>query len=335
MSLSRRAVLTLAGNRLVSRFVTRYGMCLGASRFVAGETLEQAIEKVKSLNRDGLLVTLDHLGESVTTRKEALEATQSALDIFDAIAESGVNSNVSVKLTQLGLDIDYGFCLENMERIALKAKESGNFVRIDMEDSPRVKATIDIFKTLLKKVGKEHIGLVIQSYLYRSESDVKDLGELGANLRIVKGAYKEPKKVAFPDKRDVDENYKRLVAMHLKNGCYTAVATHDEKIIEWTKSFEKEDGIPKDLYEFQMLYGCGAGCSGNWPGRLKVRVYTPYGKDWYPYFTRRIAERPANALFILKISLRSSKSGGGSTLAGDPRGRGFPFLSSDVRPFPP
>jgi proline dehydrogenase len=301
VSLSRRAVLTLAGNRLVSRFVTRYGMRLGASRFVAGETLEQAIEKVKSLNRDGLLVTLDHLGESVTTREEALEATQSALDIFDAIAESGVNSNVSVKLTQLGLDIDCGFCLENMERIALKAKESGNFVRIDMEDSPRVKATIDIFKTLLKKVGKEHIGLVIQSYLYRSESDVKDLGELGANLRIVKGAYKEPKEVAFPDKRDVDENYKRLVAMHLKNGCYTAVATHDEKIIEWTKSFVKENGIPKDLYEFQMLYGVRGGLQRQLAGEgYKVRVYTPYGKDWYPYFTRRIAERPANALFILK-----------------------------------
>ncbi len=188
MSLSRRAVLTLAGNRWVSRFVNRYGMRLGASRFVAGETLGQAIETVKSLNRDGLLVTLDHLGESVTTREEALEATQSAIDIFDAIAESGVDSNVSVKLTQLGLDIDESFCLENMERIALKAKESDNFVRIDMEDSPRVKPTIDIFKTLLEKVGKEHIGLVIQSYLYRSESDVKDLGELGVNLRIVKGA---------------------------------------------------------------------------------------------------------------------------------------------------
>ncbi|MGI6126979.1 MAG: proline dehydrogenase family protein [Planifilum sp.] len=301
MSLSRRAVLTLAGNRWVSRFVNRYGMRLGASRFVAGETLGQAIETVKSLNRDGLLVTLDHLGESVTTREEALEATQSAIDIFDAIAESGVDSNVSVKLTQLGLDIDESFCLENMERIALKAKESDNFVRIDMEDSPRVKPTIDIFKTLLEKVGKEHIGLVIQSYLYRSESDVKDLGELGVNLRIVKGAYKEPREVAFPDKRDVDENYKRLVAMHLKNGCYTAIATHDEGIIEWTKSFVKENRIPDDLYEFQMLYGVRGGLQRELAREgYKVRVYTPYGKDWYPYFTRRIAERPANALFILK-----------------------------------
>jgi proline dehydrogenase len=237
----------------------------------------------------------------VTTREEALEATQAAVDIFDAIAESGVNSNVSVKLTQLGLDIDYSFCLENMERIALKAKENGNFVRIDMEDSPRVKPTIDIFNTLLEKVGKEHIGLVIQSYLYRSESDVKKLGEMGANLRIVKGAYKEPKEVAFPDKRDVYENYKRLVAMHLKNGCYTAVATHDERIIEWTKSFVKENNIPNDLYEFQMLYGVRGGLQRELAKEgYKVRVYTPYGKDWYPYFTRRIAERPANALFILK-----------------------------------
>lgn len=301
MSLSRKLVLTVAGNRLVTRFVSKYGMRLGASRFVAGETLEDTIQVVKKLNQEGLVVTLDYLGESVSTHEEALHATQAALDIFDVIAEHQVNSNVSVKLTQLGLNIDYDFCLENMEKITAKAKEYGNFLRIDMEDSPRVSTTIDLFKTLFNKYGKEHIGLVIQSYLYRSEADVKELGEMGANLRIVKGAYKEPSSVAYPDKNDVDQNYLRLVETHLKNGCYTAIATHDEKIIEWTKQFIKENKIPDNLFEFQMLFGI----SSLLQRRLveegyKVRVYTPLGQEWYPYFTRRLAERPANLFFVLK-----------------------------------
>lgn len=301
MSFSRKAVLTIAGNRVVTAFVSKYGMKLGASRFVAGETLDEAVEAVKKLNADGLLVTLDHLGESVSNREEALEATQAAIDIYDAIKRSGVNSNVSVKLTQLGLDIDKDFCLENMDRIAAKAKEMNNFVRIDMEDSPRVQATIDIFNTLLEKYGKEHIGLVIQSYLYRSQSDVAELGKKKVNLRIVKGAYKERLEVAFPDKKDVDENYVKLVQMHVKNGCYTAIATHDEQIIDHLKTWLKENQIPNDLYEFQMLYGVRSGLQRQLVSEgYKVRVYTPYGKDWYPYFTRRIAERPANAFFVLK-----------------------------------
>ncbi|BCU83001.1 proline dehydrogenase [Polycladomyces abyssicola] len=301
MSFSRKVVLTIAGNPLVTKFVSKYGLKLGASRFVAGETLDEAVDIVKKLNEEGLVVTLDLLGESVTTEEEARQATDAIIEIFDAIAKNGVNSNVSVKLTQLGLDISYDFCLENMRRIAAKAKEKGNFVRIDMEDSPRVQQTIDLFKTLVQEYGKEHVGLVIQSYLYRSESDVKELGEMGVNLRIVKGAYKEPKDVAFPDKKDVDENYLKLVAMHLKNGCYTAIATHDENIINWTKRFVKENNIPDDLYEFQMLYGVRNGLQRQLVAEgYKVRVYTPFGKDWYPYFTRRIAERPANALFVLK-----------------------------------
>ncbi len=301
MSLSRKLVLTVAGNRLVTRLVTKYGMRLGASRFVAGESLEKTIDVVKRLNQEGLVVTLDFLGESVSTREEALQATKTAIDIFDAIAEHQITSNVSVKLTQLGLNIDYDFCLENMDRITAKAKELGNFVRIDMEDSPRIPATLDLFKTLFNKYGKEHIGLVIQSYLYRSEADVKELGEMGANLRIVKGAYKEPAKIAYPDKKDVDKNYLHLVETHLKNGCYTAIATHDEKIINWTKQFVKENQIPDNLFEFQMLYGIRSSLQRKLVEEgYKVRVYTPFGEEWYPYYTRRIAERPANAFFVLK-----------------------------------
>lgn len=301
MSFFRSAVLNIAGNRAVTSFVSKYGMKMGAARFVAGETLDEAIEAVKNINADGLLVTLDHLGESVSNREEALEATQSAIDIFDAIETSGVKSNVSVKLTQLGLDIDKGFCLENMDRITAKAKEKNNFVRIDMEDSPRVQVTIDIFNSLLEKYGREHIGLVIQSYLYRSQSDVTELGKKGVNLRIVKGAYKEPHEVAFPNKKDVDENYVKLVQIHLKNGCYTAIATHDEKMIDKLKEWIKQNNISDDLYEFQMLYGVRNALQRELVSEgYKVRVYTPFGKDWYPYFTRRIAESPANALFVLK-----------------------------------
>jgi proline dehydrogenase len=301
MSLSRKVVLTLAGNKAVTSFVSHYGMKLGAARFVAGESLQAAINRVKSLNDEGLIVTLDHLGESVTSREEALEATQAAIDIFDAIKESGVNSNVSVKLTQLGLDIDKEFCLENMDRIAKKAKETHNFVRIDMEDTPRLDVTIEIFNTLVDKYGKDHVGLVIQSYLYRSEQDVINLGKKNVNLRIVKGAYKEPASVAFPNKNDVDRNYVKLVQLHLQNGNYTAIATHDESIINELKVWLKENQIPDNLYEFQMLYGVRNGLQRQLVSEgYKVRVYTPYGKDWYPYFTRRIAERPANAFFVLK-----------------------------------
>ncbi|SDW77396.1 L-proline dehydrogenase [Marininema mesophilum] len=305
MSMARKAVLTLSSNPIVTRLVSKYGMKLGASRFVAGENMEDTLHKVKDLNKDELLVTLDLLGESIYTREEAVVATDGAVRSFDAIRQKGVTSNVSVKLTQLGLDIDPAFCLENMDRIAAKAKETENFVRIDMEDSPRIDATMDIFLTLLEKYGREHIGLVIQSYLYRSQEDVDKLGALKANLRIVKGAYKEPREVAYPDKKDVDDAYLRLVASHLKNGCYTAIATHDTAIIDWTKRFVRENHIPADLFEFQMLYGIAASLQLELVREgYKVRVYTPYGKDWYPYFSRRIAERPANALFILKSLFR-------------------------------
>lgn len=305
MSFTRKAVLTVSANPLVTRFVTKYGMKLGAARFVAGETMDETVSKVRELNKKGLVVTLDLLGENITTREEAKAATQAVVHSFDVIDREKLDSNVSVKLTQLGLDIDESLCLENMDRITAKAKETDNFVRIDMEDSPRIDATIRIFNTLLARHGRNHVGLVIQSYLYRSKEDVEKLGEKGANLRIVKGAYKEPKEVAFPDKKDVDRSYLELVELHLKNGCYTAVATHDQAIIDWTRRFTADNDIPRDRFEFQMLYGIANSLQQQLSEEgYKVRVYTPYGKDWYPYFSRRIAERPANALFVLKSLFR-------------------------------
>ncbi|MCS1352050.1 proline dehydrogenase family protein [Mechercharimyces sp. CAU 1602] len=301
MSISRKVILTVAGNRLVTSLVSRYGMKLGAARFVAGIQLKESIEIVKALNHDGLIVTLDLLGESVTTEAEATACTEAVMNIFDGIAEQHVQANVSVKLTQLGLDIDPQFCYENMKRIVAKAKQYNNFVRIDMEDSPRIDVTIDIFQRLLEEFGKEHVGLVVQSYLYRTQRDAEKLASWGANLRIVKGAYKEPTELVYPNKKDVDQNYLDLVRMHLEKGCYTAVATHDETIINWTKQYVQKHGLTSDHFEFQMLYGIRTGLQKQLVQEgYKVRVYTPFGKDWYPYFTRRIAERPANALFVLK-----------------------------------
>lgn len=304
--IGRAIVLGVAQNRVVSGFIKKHGMQLGAKRFIAGENIEQAAKAVKELNNEGLVATIDHVGESVFTREDAITATEEAIHIFDVIEKYQLNSNVSVKLTQLGLNIDRDFCYQNMDRIAAAAKEHNNFVRIDIEDSPVVDITIDIFKRLVEKYGKEHVGLVLQSYLYRTENDVKELGKLGVNFRIVKGAYKEPKEVAFPQKKDVDDNYNKLVALHLKNGNYTAIASHDEKIIEETKRFVKENKIPNDQFEFQMLYGIRNGLQRQLVKEgYKVRVYTPYGEDWYAYFSRRIAERPANALFILKSLFKS------------------------------
>ncbi|WP_028777894.1 proline dehydrogenase family protein [Shimazuella kribbensis] len=302
MSFARKVVLSLAANRVIRSFASKYGMKLGAGRFIAGVTLEEAIKRTSELNDQNLWVTLDHLGESVTSKEEALEATRMAIDTYAAIYAAGLTkTNVSVKLTQLGLDIDSSFCLENMREIVTKAKETNNFLRIDMEDTPRIDITMEIFQTLLNEFGSANIGLVIQSYLYRSEKDVENLGKQGVNLRMVKGAYKEPKEVAYPSKKDVDDQYIALVKQHLLNGAYTAIATHDENMIHPLITWLKGNNIPDHLYEFQMLYGIRSDLAKKLVADgFKVRVYTPFGKEWYPYFTRRLAERPANALFIIK-----------------------------------
>ncbi|MFZ5817581.1 MAG: proline dehydrogenase family protein [Bacillota bacterium] len=299
--LYRKFVLTVAANRAVSHAAQRVGMKLGASRFVAGETLDRALEVVGDLNRRGILATLDHLGEGVHEEAVARQMCQAYLDLLDGIAASGVNSNVSLKLTQMGLSFSRSLTDEIIRTIVQRARErNNNFVRIDMEDTPYTDATLEIYYNL-RKMGYDNVGTVIQSYLYRSEKDVEELNKVNANLRIVKGAYKEPPEHAYPRKVDVDESFKRIVAGRLRAGYYTAVATHDERIVDWTKELVAREGISHGIFEFQMLFGVRM----SWQEQLakegyKVRCYVPYGRMWYPYFTRRIAERPGNLWFVLK-----------------------------------
>jgi len=305
-SMLRGAVLSIAANPAVRTFFRKYGMRLGVARFVAAEELEGTLEAVRKLNDQGLLVTLDYLGESVADPKLAEEAADQAVLVLRRIEERKLNANVSVKLTQFGLGIDPKLCESLMTRILTEAQRTGNFVRIDMEDSSVTQATIDLFRKLLARYGRKRVGLVLQSYLYRTEEDRKLLGALGANLRIVKGAYKEPKEVAYPNKKDVDDSYVRLVEAHLLQGCYTAVATHDEVIIEKVIAFAQRQGIARDRFEFQMLYGIATSLQLRLAQEgYRVRVYTPFGEAWYPYFARRIAERPANVWFVAKGLFRS------------------------------
>jgi proline dehydrogenase len=298
--LYRKIVLSVAANRAVSAAAQRVGMKLGASRFVAGETLEQALEAVRDLNRRGILATLDQLGEGVHEEHVAREMCQAYLNLLDGIARSGVNANVSLKLTQMGLSFSRQLTDEILHTIVHKAAELGNFVRIDMEDTPYTDATLEIYRNF-RQMGYDNVGTVIQSYLYRTNQDVQDLIKMNANLRIVKGAYKEPPNLAFPKKVDVDDNYKQVVATLMENGLYTAAATHDETIINWLKQFAEQKQIDKSRFEIQMLYGVRTSLQEELARQgYKVRCYVPFGKMWYPYFTRRIAERPGNFWFIVK-----------------------------------
>nr|WP_275983938.1 proline dehydrogenase family protein [Paenibacillus hamazuiensis] len=290
---------------MVRRFFYKYGMKLGVGRFVASETLDGTVEKVKELNRQGLAVTLDYLGESVTDAGLAEEAANMVLRVLETIDRNRLDANVSVKLTQLGLLIDPALCSANMERIVTEAKSRGSFVWIDMEDSKVTSDTLGIYKGLLKRFGSRFVGIVIQSYLYRSIPDIRELGRLGAPIRIVKGAYKEPPEVAYPDKKDVDASYLKLARLHMGNGNYTAIATHDVSIVAEIKRYVRERGMGTDQFEFQMLYGISAGLQRQLAEEgYRVRVYTPFGEHWFPYFTRRIAERPANLWFVAKNLLR-------------------------------
>lgn len=295
----RNMFQSLAKNKSANKLARKYGLRFGAKRFVSGESIAEAISKVAELNKSGRVVTLDHLGEFVYTKEEANESTIMSLKTLDEIHASGVQSHLSVKMTSLGLDIDQDLCLSNMRKIVSRANQYGNFVRIDMEDYAHCQITIDIYEELRQEF--DNVGLVIQAYLYRTEEDMKHLNVLQANLRLVKGAYKESPDVAFPEKKDVDENYKKIIEMHMLNGNYTAVASHDEKIIQFTKELADKHGIAKDKFEFQMLYGICEDLQNKLVEEgYKVRVYVPYGKDWFGYFMRRLAERPANVWFILK-----------------------------------
>ncbi len=277
----------------------KHDKTLGARRFFAGVTLEDAIAAIRQLNGQGILATLDHLGESVTNAKDAEVQANAYIEVLHAIADAKVDANVSIKLTQMGLDVGREECLGNMRRIVAAAKESQNFVRIDMEDSQHVDATLDVVYTLRRDYDK--IGTVLQSYLYRTKNDLDRLIGDGVTVRIVKGAYLEPESVAFPQKADVDRSYLELVDTCLKRGHYVAIATHDEAIIQQVDAWVKERKLPRERFEFQMLYGIRSARQRELAAAgYRVRCYVPYGTDWYAYFMRRLAERPANLGFMLR-----------------------------------
>lgn len=271
-----------------------------ASRYVAGETIESAIEAAKVLNQDGTMVSLDLLGESVSSREETAAARDEVIQILDAIAETGVNGNVSVKLTQLGLDIDRRLCVENMTRILERARDVDIFVRIDMECTDYTERTIDIFKELHHKFGNL-VGVVIQSYLRRSEDDIEMLVARGARVRLCKGAYAEPPELAFQDMKDVRASFVALMKRLVDDGTYPAIATHDEKMIEKTLQHVKENSIPVERFEIQMLYGVRRDLQKKLRvDGFNVRVYVPFGSNWYPYLMRRMAERSSNVGFMAR-----------------------------------
>ncbi|RFU63816.1 proline dehydrogenase family protein [Peribacillus glennii] len=291
--------LFLSKNKSLTKIAKKWGLHLGASRFVAGETIEMAVEKIKELNKSGLEVTIDYLGEFVDNEKEANEMAENSIMAIEAISQHNLKSQLSLKLTSMGMDLSEDVVMGNMRRILEAAESNSVFVTIDMEDYSHCQTTIDIFKKLRNEY--QNVGTVIQAYLYRSEKDIESLHSLHPNLRLVKGAYKESPEVAFPEKKDVDDNFKKIIKTHLLNGNYTAVASHDEAIIEYTKQLVTEYNIPKDQFEFQMLYGIRNERQLELVKEgFKMRVYVPYGTDWYGYFMRRLAERPANVAFVLK-----------------------------------
>ena len=285
-----------------------------ASRFVAGTKIEDAIRTIRELNAKNINVTLDHLGENTSTPDEASEATSEILNTLDEIKKDGVRANVSIKLTQIGLGLDETLCAENLDRILSRAKAHGNFIRIDMEDTPYTDKTLNLFFQMQKK-GYQKVGVVLQSYLYRTEADVRKLLESQTPIRLVKGAYQEPADKAFPKKADVDANYDLLTKIIIDaslaadapkasdDGLFPpipAIATHDEKRIEFAKQYAAKVGLPKEALEFQMLYGIRRDLQDQLVKEgYSVRVYVPFGTHWYPYFMRRLAERPANIWFFV------------------------------------
>ena len=278
-----------------------------AYRFVAGDHLNDAVRVVTEINRGGWSASLDHLGENVTEEKAARAATDDYLAAFERIAAERLNANVSVKLTQLGLDISADLCQELLTRILQRAKELGNFVRIDMEGSPYTQRTIDLVLALHQRYP--NCGLVLQSYLFRTVDDIARVNAAKVRVRLVKGAYDEPPDIAFPKKADVDAKFEAEMRQLLSEGTYPAIATHDDRLIEATRQFAREREIPADRFEFQMLYGIRRDLQDRLLREgYRVRIYVPYGTEWYPYLMRRLAERPANLLFIVRSLIRERRA---------------------------
>jgi proline dehydrogenase len=273
-------------------------------RFVAGETLEDSLAAARACNDAGMKATLDFLGENVADETAARAARDMYLGVFDRIAAEKLDSNVSLKLTQLGLDLSEPLCEELLASIVERAASHGNFVRVDMEGSAYTQRAVELVKRVRAK--SPAMGTVLQSYLYRSEQDVRDLLAIGCRVRLCKGAYKEPPEIAFPKKADVDANYVKLMQMLLPSGVYHGIATHDPRMIAATREFAAKQGIGKEAFEFQMLYGIRSDLQRQLVrDGYRMRVYIPYGTEWFPYFMRRLAERPANLMFILRNLFRS------------------------------
>lgn len=298
--MTKSVFLYLSKSERFKNFLTRFKSFNNVTRrFVAGENLTDAVEAIRKLNHQGISASFDHLGESITSEKETQAEVDEYVHVLDSIHETGLDSNVSVKLTQLGLDVSQELCYANTRKIVEAARRYQNFVRIDMEESSKTDATIQVFKRL--RAEFDNVGIVIQSYLYRSEKDIEDLLKLNARIRLCKGAYKEPPSVAFPNKSDVDANYVKLTGLLLSSGIYHGLATHDQNMISSAIQFAKEQGISSDNYEFQMLYGIRRDLQQKLVREgYRMRVYVPYGRYWYPYFMRRLAERPANIWFVLR-----------------------------------
>ena len=297
----------LASSGTVKRLASRYGLRHPdsfARRFIAGETAAEAIDAARALEARGFLISLDLLGESVATMAEADAATRAYLAVMEQAAASGVGRNISLKLTQLGLDVDRATAVDNLRRILDVADRQDFFVRIDMESSVYTDATLEIFETVWN-LGQRHVGVVLQSALRRSEEDQRQVNRLGGRIRLVKGAYKEPRQAAYQSKSDVDAAYLRLMRELLRDGVYPALATHDPAMIEAVRTRATELGLGPDRFEFQMLYGVRRDLQAQLVADgYRVRVYIPFGREWFPYFMRRLGERPANVAFVVRSMLR-------------------------------
>ena len=297
----RQAFLTMSNSRELQNIALNNGAARKfALRFVAGETLDQAVRAIAELNRKGITATFDHLGENVDSESAAIASADSYIQILERIKVTGINSNVSLKLTQMGMDVDEELCFQNVARICARAHDLDNFVRIDMESSAYTDRTLNVFRRLWHECGYRNVGVVLQAYLYRTEKDVREMNKLGARVRLCKGAYNEPESVAFPKKADMDANYAKLTRLLLTEGNYPGIATHDSRLINYTKRFAASKKIGPERFEFQMLYGVRRESQVELVREgYNMRVYVPYGEEWYPYFMRRLAERPANVMFVV------------------------------------
>ncbi|HEX9381783.1 MAG TPA: proline dehydrogenase family protein [Gemmatimonadaceae bacterium] len=296
----RSALLYLSDQQQIFKFVRNNRVAKSfANRFVAGETVDTALAAVTRLNARGITASLDLLGESVHNEAEARAAGEAYIGMLDRIHEQKADANVSVKLTAMGLDISEDLCVANMQKILQRARDCASFVRIDMESSEYTQRTLDLFEQRLYPAYRENVGIVLQSYLYRTFADVERAISMKARVRLCKGAYKEPETVAFPDKKDVDANYVRCMHELMLKGNYPGIATHDEAIIREAKRFAKANDVAPDRYEFQMLYGVRRDLQDRLVREgYRMRVYVPFGTQWYPYLMRRLAERPANVAFL-------------------------------------